>query len=559
MAGDSKRPGKFSRRRRGDSTGTDNATGTSSSQRKKDNLDHLRRKLFPSKSTYRYTPIRKDEVRLLYLSPAESKRDMISAELKVVKLDDKLFFEALSYTWGFEEPTEKIWLRPMARPASPQPVQIPSQLPISGGEKARLVFKNHVRQIIEKYRSTPKEFYIRPNLSEALRHLREYPEHSPRENSKGPGVMILWIDAICMNQEDENEKSIQVAKMADIYRCADDVFVWLGKEADESALGMDLVEQIPEMEQENMLSIEGSSDRQWSAFISLMRREWFTRRWVVQELALAKDVYLLCGDNTVNWNMFVIAVEFFIQRLDTITAIYDTSGAFQEKLKSLGDIEASGAGKMISVTGKFVRGKQKLRNLESLVSELTMFEVGDPRDAVYALMALARDMPQSGQQKSWQPGMGFIDSGVVFQADYKKDILQVFKDFVAYCVHESNSLDIICRKWAPNQRFKRLTVQERVRLRGRRPPVEEFLLPSWIGLLIHSAFGLPRAGPRDRVAGNSLVDTPDRRRYKASGRRDAVISFGEVDHSNKGWCEQRSACVTYADLQPRPAIPRSQK
>ena len=60
------------------------------------------------------------------------------------------------------------------------------------------------------------------NLATALVYLRHNSE--PR---------VLWIDALCINQEDMEERNSQVARMADIFRLADRVVVWLGPESEE--------------------------------------------------------------------------------------------------------------------------------------------------------------------------------------------------------------------------------------------------------------------------------------------------------------------------------------
>lgn len=495
-------------------------------ERAQDNLDILRRGLILPQPTYKYTPIARDEIRLLHLLPADNKGDMLHTELRTAKLHDPLLhFVALSYTWGYEEPTEKLWIRkPESWPARPRP---PSR-PIDR-------FVNYAWEVVkEKQRLKPNAtFYVRPNLGDALRHLRNYSEREQDQSQNEPETLILWVDCLCINQNDENEKSTQVSKMADIYEHADGVWIWLGKESEDSCIGLEFVGRIPELERDDMFSVQGSSAQQWSAFIALMRREWFRRRWVVQELAFAKEAYLLCGDSSVDWHDYCSAVEIYLRRADTIAALYDDSPDFRQQLMVLGDLKASGAGKIISVTNELVRGtRERLKTLEALVSELTMFEAGDPRDAVYALMTLAWDIPRSSQHRTpmWQHGA----SQVTFTADYKKNILQVFKDFVAFCIIGSSQLDIICRKWAPNRKIKRLTIKERLEYRGRKPPAEVVQLPSWIGLLEESAFGMPRPGPSCRIAGNSLVDAE--KPYNACGGSKAKILFGEIDiEGNEGW------------------------
>ena len=224
----------------------------------------------------------------------------------------------------------------------------------------------------------------------------------------------------------------------------------------------------------------------------------------------------------------------------------------------LGDLKASGAGKMISVTNDVVRKtKERLKTLEALVSELTMFEAGDPRDAVYAIMTLAWDIPRSSQHPP--PIWPHDASRVTFTADYKKNILQVFKDFVAFCIIRSSQLDIICRKWAPNRKTKRLTIKERLQYRGRKPQAEVVQLPSWIGLLEESAFGMPRSRPSSRIAGNSLVDAE--RPYNACGRWKAEILFGEIDVDENEGCSSSFSHLfgTSIDSSYRASISRPEE
>jgi hypothetical protein len=73
---------------------------------------------------------------------------------------------------------------------------------------------------------------ITPNLADALRCLR--PAHGPPRT--------FWIDAICINQASDTEKAQQVAMMGAIYRTASEVVIFLGAEADDSALVMDYLE-----------------------------------------------------------------------------------------------------------------------------------------------------------------------------------------------------------------------------------------------------------------------------------------------------------------------------
>lgn len=546
---DSKRPlPRFSRKRPADSEPQD---GVPRSKKTRQNLDVFYSGLVLPRGTYRYNPLGTNEIRLLYLFPADNKNDLLASELKVARLDDPhLRYEALSYTWGHKEATEKLWIQSGGQ-------QVPRQPSISSGQPSAETPRKRLQAIVwriaRERMEKNKTFYVRPNLSDALRHLRNYSGSSLQQSGRRPETLVLWVDFICINQEDKNEKSAQVRIMADIYKRAKSVFIWLGREGEESSIGMDFILRIPEQESQGMLSVQGSDAPQWGAFVALMRRAWFSRRWVVQELAFAKDAYLMCGDVSVNWVDFVVAVEFFIERFDTIAALYNDSALFKQKVLAFGDIKASAARKMVTITNEFIRGsrehRDRLKTLEALVSELTMFEAGDPRDSVYAVMALAWDVEEGAERRrrGWRHEAASRPS---FKVDYRKDILQVFTDFVAFCIYGSNSLNIICRKWAPNRRAKVLRVADRPRYRGLGPPLEEINLPSWIGLLKDSAYGLPHDGPKVRVASNSLVDTPLIPPYNACGGRYPGVLFGEMnsDPSHGKYCEFESTKFHDADL-----------
>jgi len=77
---------------------------------------------------------------------------------------------------------------------------------------------------------------VTKNLADALQHLR-YPDR-PR---------TLWIDAICVNQQDLEERSQQVPRMADIYTLAQCVVVWLGPEAEDSSRTLRTLDKIGSM------------------------------------------------------------------------------------------------------------------------------------------------------------------------------------------------------------------------------------------------------------------------------------------------------------------------
>ena len=115
------------------------------------------------------------------------------------------------------------------------------------------------------------------SLYSVLRHLR---------SSDAPRVM--WIDQICINQNDDLEKGSQVGKMRDIYAETAHLLAWLGEESDDSDLAMRTVATIgaelaqcgSHLEKTSWLQAEKFDPRPWVAFSKLIRRPYFSRLWV---------------------------------------------------------------------------------------------------------------------------------------------------------------------------------------------------------------------------------------------------------------------------------------
>lgn len=137
-----------------------------------------------------------------------------------------------------------------------------------------------------------EHFAINQNLYEALQHLRS------RTSNR-----TLWIDAICINQADESERSRQVALMGDIYTCANHVVNWLGPSTQNTALGLEILAFL-------FGDKDISSRPPWERYKpsvfraglqDILKRDYFERIWVVQENALASMITLQIGSATLTW------------------------------------------------------------------------------------------------------------------------------------------------------------------------------------------------------------------------------------------------------------------
>jgi hypothetical protein len=133
------------------------------------------------------------------------------------------------------------------------------------------------------------------NLEKALRTLREIPEISN-------GTRI-WVDALCINQQDLEEKNFEVKRMGEIYRNADRVISYLGEESDQSGHILEFMDAIGEVvERATVLApitlgfLRNIQADMALAMARFLRRSYFSRIWIVQEIVLGGEKSIaICG------------------------------------------------------------------------------------------------------------------------------------------------------------------------------------------------------------------------------------------------------------------------
>ena len=144
---------------------------------------------------------------------------------------------------------------------------------------------------------------VQPSVVSALRAFRH--TNSDRH---------IWVDAICINQDYKPEKNRQVEMMADIYGRADCVRIWLGDLNTSSKLAILFIKQeVLQLDHFDDLCRSSEFSEKWKSLLELMQREWFSRRWVVQEVALAPKAIIHCGPAKLSWSKFAVAVELFVE------------------------------------------------------------------------------------------------------------------------------------------------------------------------------------------------------------------------------------------------------
>ncbi|KAF9475909.1 HET-domain-containing protein [Pholiota conissans] len=207
----------------------------------------LRRKLiYDASDIPLYVPLdlSRSTIRLLLLKQGQE-YDEIDCSLKEVDLDRHPEYTALSYTWG----------PPIRRSASLWTLRGVRQY-----VRERMQQSTQSMIILDGQRVP-----VTANLEAALRYLR-----SPET------PLFLWVDAICINQADPEEKQHQVGRMGRIYSQAKQTIVWLGPEADGSNRAMDFIATSDLIDVTDPKFRIGNIALPWPELQALFARSWWS-------------------------------------------------------------------------------------------------------------------------------------------------------------------------------------------------------------------------------------------------------------------------------------------
>ncbi|KAI1120679.1 heterokaryon incompatibility protein-domain-containing protein [Nemania abortiva] len=345
-----------------------------------------------------YSPLKSDE-RQIRLVTIKAGRwwSSLRCHLTCVSLNDAPHYEALSYVWG--NPDDRV-------------------------------------QVLLNEQSVG----VTRNLGQALSYLR-----SPSEDR------VIWIDALCINQEDLDERASQVRLMPDIYRMAWRVVSWLGakdargyatvaawivSEAARNHFSPSWVQNWL-LDEDKLLnhpqSVLGTAKhiykraciRRLGNFLKVQNWEYWRRIWIVQEIAFAKDGILQCGGTIIQFQdlnrLCEVVEEWLAPGNDFYVKAMAASGVdYMNAL--IDDLLPLRHCQITTITPPNVP-------LFALLLRYQHNLASDPRDKVYGLLALS-DMVSSAHL------------GV--QIDYHRSVRDVYMGTVQAIVETTSSLDILC-------------------------------------------------------------------------------------------------------------------
>ncbi|KAF2118669.1 heterokaryon incompatibility protein-domain-containing protein [Lophiotrema nucula] len=245
-----------------------------------------------------------------------------------------------------------------------------------------------------------RQLQVTRNLHAALRQFRD--THFDR---------IMWIDALCIDQDDLDERAKQVQFMTSIYACADRVLVWLGEAADGS---QEAIQEIREAAEQNARIIHDDDDEKGpdkhlspaSPCVGhLLKRQWFRRIWILQEIAAARSSLISCGPDEITGLIFSRGVQSMKLPLDELSLLSRQLSGVMFLTKSADSSAQLNARLDLSA-------RLNILPLPNLLDMFHAQEATDQRDKVYALL-------------------GMSIQGIVLAPNYRRDWQSLFHTLIA--------------------------------------------------------------------------------------------------------------------------------
>jgi Heterokaryon incompatibility protein (HET) len=209
--------------------------------------------------------------------------------------------------------------------------------------------------------------------------------------NRSKGLLKVWVDALCINQSDNDERNHQVRLMRTIYAGARLVISWLGPEADNSNLAFDHMNQLASVYRNSQSMLEACRRGEpvftadfIRAFFQLAVRDYWGRLWIVQEIALG-DVLLLCGDKVCSWETISLIEKAMGDAGSVSEEFYFW---FKEQFKELGRRSTDLNSIMRLDRCRTAMKEQGEMDIMSLMRMGQTVEVTDDRDRVYGLLGL---------------------------------------------------------------------------------------------------------------------------------------------------------------------------
>jgi hypothetical protein len=284
-----------------------------------------------------------------------------------------------------------------------------------------------------------RSLLVTNNLYEALKAFCPGNDPIPR-GLTGFNQSYLWIDAICIDQTNLEERGKQVLRMGDIYSKAALTMAWLGGTYDDSNIAFDIIEKLgntsPEqspLEFMRALLPKPEDKTSWLALDRLFDRPYWQRVWIRQELVLSENMRFACGDRQCS-EMELHNTLFWLHRaLNYYTGILQSQGDLALVPNSKDGKKLVMANPGYKELNQVILAKTYITDLKIRLPLLWNLDKSrgarstDPRDRIFGVLGVSSD----AQLLFPQPG-------------YTASVSMVYAEFVRAYIKEYGDLDVIC-------------------------------------------------------------------------------------------------------------------
>jgi len=352
---------------------------------------------------YRPLDQNRQEIRLLKQSSANIRSGRLHYELIHYTFDEKHPYFALSYVWGQQELQETIFVDG-------------KMVPVSANLFAAL------NSICDASRaattgadvSSDKWLKFGPSFGS-----EDYIANFVQIILRDELVLEIWVDALCINQSNDGEKSQQIMLMPQIYTNAYCVIMWLGKEERNTEIGFKMIRDAPSDSMVELVRNGIENPDQWESLQRLLARPYWSRVWIIQEVLLSRDSGILCcGPFRMPWGRFALFLEKLTSRL-----LSAATGIPREIIWNPRDSKAPFSLAAMHLDHRY-RGS-RFSFLDYLV--FAQFRnCSNVRDKVFGVLGLC-------------DSEGIED----FKVDYSKSVNELFRNAARYLIQKDKNLDVL--------------------------------------------------------------------------------------------------------------------
>ncbi|KAK1850935.1 heterokaryon incompatibility protein [Colletotrichum chrysophilum] len=314
---------------------------------------------------------------------------------------------------------------------------------------------------------------ITKSLESALLHFR-------REDES----VMLWIDQICIDQGNNDEKGQQIPLMSRIYQRATNTAIWLGEASEGSDVAIKLLEEVNirlqftteddiDPKEFNRICLPKPDSQDWHALWKLLSRKWFTRVWIIQEVILSRDPWVACGESLITWeNLSSGCMQLVTTGISAWLRKKAVEWAAEEAAKEAAEAVAKEAAKgatndsktddrdMCELAWQLHRMKQSAQDSDNTLVPLLVQSRGaqcyNPRDKVYGLLGVVNEDHQAAVKVSYADD---FPAAKLYQQVVAHHVSQhptrwALHEVLACVDHDSPHLP----SWVPDWNRPRLTV-----------------------------------------------------------------------------------------------------